>query len=44
MFHAKRELRYVFVDPMKAYDRVPKEELQLCLRESAVAEKYVRLW
>ena len=37
-----RELRCVFVDLKKAYDRVPREELWYCMRKSGMAEKYVR--
>ncbi|KAK3571820.1 hypothetical protein QTP86_020578 [Hemibagrus guttatus] len=39
----QRELHCVFVDLEKAYDRVPREELWYCMRESGVAEKYVRV-
>ncbi|KAK3548176.1 hypothetical protein QTP70_005197 [Hemibagrus guttatus] len=38
----QRELHCVFVD-LKAYDRVPREELWYCMRKSGVAEKYVRV-
>ncbi|KAK3554684.1 hypothetical protein QTP70_032664, partial [Hemibagrus guttatus] len=39
----QRELHCVFVDLEKAYDRVPREELWYCMRNSGVAEKYVRV-
>ena len=39
----QRELHCVLVDLEKAYDRVPKEELWYCMRNSGTAEKYVRL-
>ena len=39
----QKELQRVFVDPKKAYDKVPREEPWLCMRESGVAEKHVRL-
>lgn len=32
------ELLCVFVDPTKAYDRVPKEKLCYCMRKAGVAE------
>ena len=31
------------MDPEKAYDREPQEELWSCMRESVGVEKYVRL-
>ena len=37
----QKELHCVFVDLEKAYDKVPREELWHCMRESGVAEKYV---
>ncbi|KAK3514117.1 hypothetical protein QTP70_005116 [Hemibagrus guttatus] len=39
----QRELHCLFVDLVKAYDRVPREELWYCMRKSGVAEKYVRV-
>ena len=39
----QKKLQFAFVDLEKACDRVPKEELWLCMRESGVVEKYVRL-
>ena len=39
----QRELHRVFVDIEKAYDKVTIEELWYCMRESGMAEKYVRL-
>ena len=39
----QRELHCVFLDPEKAYDRVPLEELLYCMRKSGIVEKYVQL-
>ena len=39
----QRELHCVFVDLVKAYDRVLREELCYCMRKSGMAEKYVQL-
>ena len=39
----QKELHCVFVDLEKAYDRVPREELWHCMRESGVSEKYVEV-
>ncbi len=33
----------VFIDLEKAYDRVPRQEVLMCLMEHYVPEKYVRL-
>ena len=40
---SQKKLHCIFIDLEKAYDRVPWEELWVCMRESGVAEKYVRL-
>ena len=37
------ELYCVFVDPEKAYHRVPREKLWYCMRKSGIVEKYVQL-
>ena len=37
------DLQCVFVDLEKAYDRILREELWYCMRESGMAEKYVQL-
>ena len=39
----QKELLWVFVDPEKAYDKVPREEVWYCMRKSGLAEKYVRI-
>ena len=39
----QKELHCVFVELERACDGVPREELWVCMRESGVAEKYVRL-
>ena len=39
----QRELYCVFVNLEKAYDRVSREELWYCIRESGIVEKYVQL-
>ena len=39
----QRELHCVFIDLEKAYDRVPREEVWLCLREKGVSETLVRV-
>ena len=33
----------MFIDLEKAYDRVPRQEVWMCLREQGVPEKYVCL-
>ena len=39
----QKELNLVFLDHARAYDRVPRQEVWMCLREQGVPEKYVRL-
>ena len=39
----QKELHCVFVDPEKAYDKVPIEEVWYCMRKSELAKKYVRI-
>jgi hypothetical protein len=39
----QRGLHMVFIDLVKAYDRVPRQEDLICMREKGVPEKYVRL-
>ena len=39
----QKELHCVFVDLAKAYDKVPREEVWYCMRQSGLAEKYVRI-
>ena len=36
-------MNYTFIDLEKAYDRVPRQEVLMCLREQGVPEKHVRL-
>ena len=33
----QKELHCVFVDPEKAYDKVPREEVWYCMRKSGLA-------
>ena len=39
----QKELHMVFIDLMKTYARVPRQEVWRCMREKGVPEKYVRL-
>ena len=39
----QKDIRVIFLDLEKAYDRVRREEIWRCTRESNVPEKYVRL-
>ena len=39
----QQQLHCVFVDLEKAYDRVPREVLWNCMRQSGVAERYVNM-
>ena len=39
----KHRKMQVFIDLEKVYDRVPLQEVWMCLREHGVPEKYVRL-
>ena len=39
----QKELRCVFVDLEKAYDKVPREEVWYCMRKSGLADKYGRI-
>ena len=41
-YRGQKELHCVFVDLEKAYDKVPREEVWYCMRNSGLAEKYVR--
>ena len=40
----QRELRCVFMDLDKAYDWVPREQLQYCMRKTGMAEKIRATW
>ena len=42
-YKCQKELYCVCVDPEKAYDNVPREEVWYCTRKSGLAEKYVRI-
>ena len=42
-WETQNELHMVFIDLEKAYDRVPRQEVLMCLREHYVPEKFVRL-
>ena len=39
----QKALHCVFVDLAKAYDKVPREEVLYCMRQSGLAEKNVRI-
>ena len=39
----QNELRCALIDLNKAYDRVPREEIYYCMRESGVMEKYTEV-
>ena len=39
----QKELHMVFIDLEKAYDRVPRQEVWICMREKGVPEKYVMI-
>ena len=39
----QQDLHCVFIDLEEAYDRVPREELDWCIRDKGVPEKYTRL-
>ena len=39
----QQDLHCVLIDLVKAYDRVPREELYWCMRDKGVPEKYIRV-
>ena len=39
----QKNIRVIFIDLEKAYDRIPREEIWRCSRERNVPEKYIRL-
>ncbi|XP_068236982.1 uncharacterized protein [Palaemon carinicauda] len=39
----QKELHIVFIDLEKAFGRVPRQEIWICLRERVTPEKYVRV-
>ncbi|XP_037801976.1 uncharacterized protein LOC119596720 [Penaeus monodon] len=39
----QKELHCIFIDLVKPYHRVPREEVWNCLRQKGVTEKYVKL-
>jgi len=38
-----KDLHCIFIDLEKVYDRVPREELWYCMRQSGIQEKYVKI-
>ena len=39
----QKNIRVIFIDLVKGYDRIPREEIWRCSRERNVPEKYIRL-